>query len=53
MTEEKVKTIVISSGDKHRELVEITTGKKGKKTSETYHQTKIGGEWVNNRDIRR
>lgn len=41
---------IISEGMKHRELVEIT-GQDKKKSSRTYHQTKIGDKWINTRDL--
>ncbi len=44
-------TKLISAGKKHRELVEVEVVK-GKKSSITFHQTLIGGEWVNNSNIK-
>jgi len=51
-TKNVIKTLIISEGDNHRELVEIIKNGK-KKKSRTYHQTKKKGSWVNNTDLKR
>ena len=47
------KVHVISSGDRKRELIEVTQLPKGKKHSRTFHQTLIGSGWIDNADIKK
>ena len=42
----------ISEGEKKRECVEILQSSNGKKISITFHQTKINGKWINNKELR-
>ena len=44
--------IIISEGTKHRELIEVTTLSNKKKTSKTFHQTKINERWIDNKRLK-
>ncbi|MCK4664634.1 MAG: hypothetical protein KAT68_17325 [Bacteroidales bacterium] len=43
---------IVSEGIKYRELIEISKQGK-KKSSRTFHQTRINDKWINNRDFKK